>query len=240
MNRLPDVVVLSRDEQVELARAARAGDAAARERLILSCLPLAWRLAGRFVRLIGRRGAWEDYRQVAATGVVVAADSRRYDPDSGIAFATYAGRYAWGHMQKYRRECDYRLARAPRNIGCPSDYAGRPDLVEQARKVAIGRVLREGDHVREGGASLGAILADRSGSRDRLAAEAKADVWTFLARLDARSREILQRHYGVAREAEETMETIGKSLGVSKPRILQIEHAALAKLRKYADAGAVA
>jgi len=65
---------------------------------------------------------------------------------------------------------------------------------------------------------------ERKGLRDRIG--------EALTSLDEREREIVQSHFGLARAGQtQTLEQIGKRLGVTKERIRQIERRALNKLR---------
>ena len=90
----------SRDEEQALARAMLAGDKAARERLILSILPLAINIAGWYYRNGHNRGLpYDELIQLGNMGVIAAVD--RFDPDLGYRLTTYAT--AW-IQQKIRTE----------------------------------------------------------------------------------------------------------------------------------------
>ena len=62
-----------------------------------------------------------------------------------------------------------------------------------------------------------------------------AELHPLLSELSARERDILSARYGVDREAQ-SMREIAERLGVSDSRARQIEHRALAKLRRAARA----
>jgi len=89
---------MSRD-QWELWRRAHQGDRAARERLIEQNMPLARSLA---VQYRHAREPLEDLCQVAMLGLVKAVD--RFDPDRGIAFASYAVPTILGELRRHFRD----------------------------------------------------------------------------------------------------------------------------------------
>jgi RNA polymerase sigma-B factor len=81
-----------------LRRFARDGCPDDLERLVVSYLPLAHALARRF----GPRGSHEDLEQVACEGLIKAI--RRFDPDRGFAFTTFAVPTILGELRRYRRD----------------------------------------------------------------------------------------------------------------------------------------
>jgi len=80
-------------------------DPTLRERIIVSYLGLADRLAERYR---GSRGASpEDLRQTARVGLVAAVD--RYDPDYGNPFVPYAVACVVGELKRYLRDTSWRV-----------------------------------------------------------------------------------------------------------------------------------
>jgi RNA polymerase primary sigma factor len=98
-----------------------------------------------------------------------------------------------------------------------------PDLVSLS--AAVGD---EGDH------ELGDVLADQSGEAPFDAAAAaieRDDLWSLLAQLDEREREILSLRFGLADDRPLTLDEVGRRFNLTRERIRQIEAKALTKLR---------
>jgi RNA polymerase sigma-B factor len=87
------------DELRLLDRWVSRRDAAARDELVRSLLPLARRLARRYE---GMGESLEDLVQVAAIGLVKAVD--RYDPERGTSLRAYAERMVEGELRHHLRD----------------------------------------------------------------------------------------------------------------------------------------
>jgi RNA polymerase primary sigma factor len=61
----------------------------------------------------------------------------------------------------------------------------------------------------------------------------------MLGKLDARERRVLESRYGLGGASEQTLEQLGRELGITKERVRQIESRAQEKLRKIAGAQAL-
>ena len=57
----------------------------------------------------------------------------------------------------------------------------------------------------------------------------------MLSKLDARERRVLESRYGLGGATEQTLEQLGRELGITKERVRQIESRAQLKLRKIAS-----
>jgi RNA polymerase sigma-B factor len=75
------------------------GDRHAREQLVRIHLPLARKLAGRYVRT---HEPFDDLMQVASLGLVKAID--RFDPDRGVAFSSFAVPTMLGELKRHFRD----------------------------------------------------------------------------------------------------------------------------------------
>jgi len=90
---------------------ATSRDPVLRERIILSYLGLADRLAYRYHTSRGTTP--EDLRQTARAGLIAAID--RYDPDYGNPFVAYAVACVVGELKRYLRDTSWRL-HVPRTL----------------------------------------------------------------------------------------------------------------------------
>lgn len=88
---------------------------------------------------------------------------------------------------------------------------------------------------KEDGCRLSALLADAGtvSQEDRLYGdEVRRLVREALVGLDARERHIIRNRFGLLGGKELTLEEIGKSLGLSRERVRQLEREAKDKLRE--------
>ena len=84
-------------------------DTRARERLAERFLPLARKLARRY---LGAHESLDDLVQVASLGLVNAID--RFDPDRGVAFSSFAVPTILGELKRYFRDTGWAV-RVPRS-----------------------------------------------------------------------------------------------------------------------------
>lgn len=131
-----------RDRERDLFARCRAGDAQAREQLILRFVPLAQRLARRY-RRSGEPA--DDLLQVASVGLIKAIDG--YDVDREIAFAAYAAPTILGELKHHFRDLTWAV-RVPHNLGSLTL------TVDRERANLVDRLRRE-PSVAELAASLG-------------------------------------------------------------------------------------
>ena len=111
-------------------RRRTAGDRAARARLVERHLPLARRLARRYVRT---SEPLEDLEQVACVGLVHAVD--RFDPARGIAFSSFAVPTILGELRRHFRDRTWAV-RVPRDV---RDAAHAVDRATAELVVVLGR-----------------------------------------------------------------------------------------------------
>jgi RNA polymerase sigma-B factor len=221
------------------------GDRGARAALIERHLPLARRLARRYV---GRGDGGEDLAQVAALGLIKAID--RFDPDRGLALSTFAVPTILGELKRHLRDTSWAV-RVPRDLqelalrvddlGDRLERAlGRPptvaelaravpapveDVLEALAALSAHRALSL-DAPRGGEEDGGGVYADCVGGEDpRLAgAEDRALLSPLLGRLPPREREIVRLRF-----AEDlTQHDIGRRLGISQMHVSRLLRRALA------------
>jgi RNA polymerase primary sigma factor len=108
--------------------------------------------------------------------------------------------------------------------------AAKVKLVLDAAPVPVSLEMPIGDD-----ATLADFLEDRSASSpvDSLVeADQESRIAASLAELTAREREVIRHRFGLGGTAPETLEEIGRHIGLTRERIRQIEMHALAKLRQ--------
>ena len=81
---------------------------------------------------------------------------------------------------------------------------------------------------------MSTVFASRNGAEDAMEnEEMMLKVHKLLVSLDARSREIVEKTFGIGYDYEWDDEDIADSLGLTKTRIQQIRRAALAKMKDF-------
>jgi RNA polymerase primary sigma factor len=198
--------------------------------------------------------AEEDLVQEGYIGLLRAA--RRYDPDRGIRFTTYARWWVRAQMTR-ALETAGRMVRLPggaveqlRNLQRAMDRLDRRgvsyELGDVAAEVGIDQNRAKLLLSHRGIVSIdqpdddGLRVADRLPNQGpRMDPHANAQLLesisqlesAFEAVLDERERYILTEHYGLGGSAARTMADIGKTMGLSRERVRQIECSALRRLR---------
>ena len=128
------------DDLVTLFDDCWAGDAQARESIILKFLPLARAMARRYA---DRGEPLDDLSQVASIGLIKAVD--RCSPGRVNAFPTYAGAMILGEIRRHFRDATWRVhvprslrdrahrvAQADRTIKAPSEARARIDAIAES------------------------------------------------------------------------------------------------------------
>jgi RNA polymerase sigma-B factor len=209
-----------------------------REELIESHLPLVRAIAGRYA---GRGETFDDLVQVGAVALVRASD--RFDPDRGVAFATFAAPAIEGeirrhlgdrtgvvHIPRELQRISGELARSRTELG--AELGRRPTVDELATALGLERTdverALEAERAREpmqsppGDVAEGAgASASISSSEDRMLLARGARV------LDERERRIVFLRF----HADMTEREIAGEVGVSQSHVSRLLTRALAKLR---------
>jgi RNA polymerase primary sigma factor len=249
-------------DEAALGRRARAGDERAVDELVSRNLRFVVTVAKRFQH---RGLSIEDLIGEGNVGLIAAA--RRFDPDQGVRFITYA---VWwirqaiahaivrqAHQVRLPANRVTAMARLSKTASALRGDLGRePTISELANRLGESEdQVRALQMVRRTEVSIDAPSTD-SYSRpigDELASadDAKPDddamrnvltltVAEALSDLAPRDREVLRLHFGLDGESEHTLDAIGERLGVTRERVRQLRDRALSRLRKGRNAAALA
>ena len=252
LREIARIPLLTREQEAELAGRIRAGEEAAKERLIEANLRLVVQVARRY---INRGLPLPDLIEEGNIGLLRAVE--KFEPERGTRFATYA---TWWIRQAVARA----LANQARTIRLPVHVEmllGRYKRERERLTQTLNRVPTAGELAQALGTSeeqigeleelrlqpvsldaplgadsrrVGDILvdeaADPAAALTRLFHE-RADLVAVLDDLAPNERAVLRRRFGLDGDEPETLEAIGRRLDYSRERVRQIEAAALRKLR---------
>lgn len=253
---------LTADEERELGRRIREGDAEAVRRLVEGNLRFVVSYAKRFR---GLGVPFLDLIHEGNLGLMEAA--RRFDPDRNVRFITYA---VWWVRQAIMHALSgqVRAFSLPQKISGVAARFGREvaeltDHLERAptrREIAEGLDISEADvdalrRIGSSDVSLNQPIGDDDGDspelgdmleqaieppiEDALIHEAAVErVRDALTELDDKEREVVTLRFGLDRDGEpRTLQEVGDALGLSRERIRQIESRAKDRLRRSKRAG---
>ena len=253
LDEISRVALLTRDEELELARKAFRGDVKAQERLarhnVRFVVSVAKKFQNRGVPLVDLIGEGN-------LGLMTAA--RKFDPDRGVKFISYA---VWWIRQAVQAAIARhgRPVRVPLNRTADLSRLGRtttllkerlsrmPTTEELARAtgltveavrslsalnteaVRLDQPTREG----EGGERIERFVADQEATDSSALANSQTEgIESALGTLPPRDAKVLRLYFGLDDGQARTLEEIGKMMGVTRERIRQLRDRALTRLRE--------
>lgn len=236
---------LSPAEECDLARRYQHGDEHAGHWLVCCNLCLAMSVMSKYSTnaLVEKL----DLIQQANIGLIRAA--KKYNPESGNRFSTYAVPWILAEVSRYRDEQSHAVRipqhaalahrRQIRGEALASEArtldAALPWLTDACYSLDIPLQGRESDS-----GSYADIVEDPRAEAAFSQALDRSEVAVLLDCLPARRRQVLELLYGFAEvEQQHTPATLAQRFGVSRRRIQQIEVQALQQLRKIVAEGAV-
>ncbi len=245
-NSLTGISPLKADEERDLAARWRSGDQLAGRKLIEASLPFVITIATEYRRW---GVALEDLIQQGNLGLLKAAT--RFNPERDCRLITYAVYWIRADIRDYVVRA-YRLVRIGGSKGERRALRAfrrtreeDPEKLAALSGVTAERAARLLPMLKQRDVSLDAAPDGESAPLERLrdncaspeeatiehdeGAHTRERIDAALTQLTDRERWILEHR--VLGEAEETLESLGQSLGISKERVRQIEARALQKLR---------
>jgi RNA polymerase nonessential primary-like sigma factor len=253
LNEIGFSPLLTAQEEIFFSKAAQKGDESARKRMIESNLRLVVKIARRYYN---RGLPFLDIVAEGNFGLMHAVE--KFDPDRGFRFSTYATwwirqsieRAIMNQSRMIRlpvhiiKEMNIYL-RAAKKLAAQLEHypsyeeiaamTDRPiDAVKELLSLQDDAISYDLPISKESETSLVEIIADHSslgdpvGALQRSTMESSLDL--LLNELTHTQREILIRRFGLKNHDRETLELVGKAVGLTRERVRQIQLEALKRL----------
>ncbi|MDH5675716.1 MAG: sigma-70 family RNA polymerase sigma factor [Myxococcales bacterium] len=267
IQRVRAIPRLSREDELEAARRAQAGDQQAADRLVESNLRYAVAVALQY-----RRYGIPIWELIAEGSLGLTLAVNKFDPDRGTRFVTYAGYWIRAYILDLvvrsarlvgagsgvlRSKLYFRLRREraqvashesdpERSVAILAERFGVSEtkmrgmlLQLDAKDVSLNVTLRS-----DGELTMLDLLADEGADQEHelvqleQQTQTQSDVRQALTHLDRRERYIVEQR--IMGDEGLSLAELGRRLGVSRERARQLEARAKRKLRRQLEAGELA
>lgn len=252
LREINETVLLTAQEEFELAQAVAEGDMEARDRMVRANLRLVVNIARAYT---GKGLSLQDLIEEGNLGLLRAVEG--FDPDMGTRFSTYASywikqsikrslinsaktiripAYMVELLSKWRRasiRLTEELGRTPtpeevaRVLGLP-----RKKLPIIKKAILVNNLMPQNDQPEVGWTLNEMIMDERSRSPDEemLESDNLSFIMEQIELMDQRDATILKMRFGLGDHEPLTLKEIGERLGLTRERVRQIEAEVLARL----------